>query len=61
MTEEDPESQSCCLVCGKVGEGVSREVDQEAAWFQEVIKEVYEHHLKIVFLLTVVLSAVGYW
>jgi len=40
MTEEDPESQRSCLVCGKVGEGVSREVDQEATWFQEIVKEV---------------------
>jgi len=40
MTEEDSGSQNACLVCGKVGEGVRREVDQEAAWFQEVLKEV---------------------
>jgi hypothetical protein len=46
MTEEDPESQSC-LVCGKEGEGVSREVDQEAAWFQEVIKEVQGQVLEL--------------
>ena len=40
MTEQDHDSQAACLVCGKEGEGVSREIDQEAAWFLEVLKEV---------------------
>jgi len=39
MTDEIDTHQAC-LVCGKVGEGVSREVDQEAAWFLEVLKDV---------------------
>ena len=40
MTEETPESNNTCLVCGKVEDGVRREIDEEAAWFQEVLKEV---------------------
>lgn len=37
--DHDPKGQSC-LVCGKAGEGVSREIDQGAAWFLEILKNV---------------------